>query len=463
MKKNLLILSLPLALGLSACGNKKSSSGYGQPQPPVNTQPQPGGPGSQSPGPNNGGTNNGGINNGGINNGPTPVTNDGGNGAIEPIRNDDSGPRTGGGNLPPGRGGDQGSRDNGRGGRGGVSIPDTDILPPIVPAGGNGSNGGSVTGPTPKPRTPPTPATLEDNLLPWYAPDVKGTPAEAWLYYQIDPLLKSITNAAPLTKTLKSRVQVTLALGYFDGNAKNDFRYEGRNYGRHAAVDPFLRAAVEQVLTRDCKNKRLQLCGFELLSTNDVESFYRREGDGGIIQELRVLSGAYSPYHEENIGRDSKDQLRRSERAEQAFMNAFRSSEAVVYVGHSRKGGGPDFRPPRLKNNEVDYASYAKDRPGAKRTLNAVKDRNRRTRSLALLSCDSTEWFLGEVRKAGPDLELATVKGDLRAEELVAAALANVELFLRQGSLRGVSQFVSGSDRLAKSMDLRLPTRLANH
>lgn len=433
MKKHLYALSgLTLALTLSACGGKKkSSSGYGGQGTPTQQTGE--------------------VRNGGINNGPTPVQNGGGtkspSGSIEPVKTETGS----GGNLPA-----ESNRPTNTG-----KDTETDIEPPVVAPGAPASSqgGGSQVGTAPRPR--PSTTTQANDLAPWFAPEVEGTPAEAWLYHVIDPALKSVRNAGPAARTLKGRVQLTLALGYFDGDAKNDFRYDGVNYGRHAAVDPFLRAAVEQVLSRECQGSRQQLCGFELLSTNDIESFYRREGEGGLIQEIRVLSGAVSALHDENVGRGAKEQLRRSERAEQAFMKAFETSEVVFYIGHSRKGGGPDFRPPRLKNDAVDYASYAVDRSGAKRTVKAVKGLNRRAQSLALLSCDSTEHFLNEVRQAGPNLELATVKGPLRAEELVTAGLLGAELFLRQGSLRGFNDFVLANQRLAQALELRLPNRVA--
>jgi hypothetical protein len=40
-------------------------------------------------------------------------------------------------------------------------------------------------------------------------------------------------------------------------------------------------------------------------------------------------------------------------------------SEMVMYKGHARSGGGPDFEPPRvLENGKVDYAWYRRVRPG---------------------------------------------------------------------------------------------------
>ena len=74
-------------------------------------------------------------------------------------------------------------------------------------------------------------------------------------------MLRSVQDAGPAPRVLKNRVKVTIALGYFDGFHVCDLKYEGENFGRHVAVDPFLRSAVDAVLTRDCKGQKLQVCG----------------------------------------------------------------------------------------------------------------------------------------------------------------------------------------------------------
>lgn len=321
-------------------------------------------------------------------------------------------------------------------------------------------DGGIDQGPTPiqppGPRGPAKPANVttqpeQKTGLAWYPPQIFETPAAAWLHYKIDPMLKSVGKAGPQPKSLANRVKVTLALGYFDGYEKG-LKYEGENYGKHVAVDPFLRAAVDKVLTRDCGRDLLQVCGFELKSINDVEAIYFRGGFDDRIQEIRVISGALHPRLDVTTGSRAEEQKRRSARTEEAFSKAFLDSDLVVYVGHSRLGGGPDFNPPRLKNDKVDYPSYQKERAGARRTLRAVKDLNRRAQVLALLSCDSTDHFLGEIRKSAPDLQLATMKGNITSEDQMTGGLLAIDLFLRQGHLNGLKTFVSGSEVLGSAM-----------
>ncbi|HRO67672.1 MAG TPA: hypothetical protein PL182_08925, partial [Pseudobdellovibrionaceae bacterium] len=128
----------------------------------------------------------------------------------------------------------------------------------------------------------------------------------------------------------------------------------------------------------------------------------------------------------------------RSERAEAVFLNSLKDSDLVVYVGHSRDGGGPDFKVPRLNGSRVDYPYYRANRPGLKKLLSALKSGHRRARGLAILSCDSTKFFRGPIQKAAPGLTTMTIAGQVYSEDLLAEGLVAMDFFLRQGTLSGL-------------------------
>ncbi|MBX3035102.1 MAG: hypothetical protein KF865_14380 [Bdellovibrionaceae bacterium] len=276
------------------------------------------------------------------------------------------------------------------------------------------------------------------------------------MVHNVEPLLQSLSRSQPSPRMMSSRVRLTLALGYFNYDAKDggSMIYQGQNYGRYAAVDPFLRALVHQVLTRPCANSLLQVCGFRAVHFDDVEVLYQRAAGNGLFPEIRVLSGALTPRHTVNTGERVVEQRARAQKAERAFNASFADSDLVIYVGHSREGGGPDFAPPRLKNGRVDYSSYQKARVGSRLLMESLRSPQRKARALALLSCDTTEHFLNEVSQVGTAsrMEVVLTRGNVHAEDQMAGALAALDLFLRQGSLSGLSQFVAASPVLSKSM-----------
>src|SRR5690606_36948514 len=128
------------------------------------------------------------------------------------------------------------------------------------------------------PRTTPSPEFGRDKRpapsaapLPWYPPNLEGSPGEAWLFHNIDALLKHLERSGPRAIRHEKRLSMTLALGYFDGYQSNPLTYDMINYGQHAPVDPFLRAAVHEALTRPCRGL-LQVCGFEVLRNDDIST-----------------------------------------------------------------------------------------------------------------------------------------------------------------------------------------------
>lgn len=88
-------------------------------------------------------------------------------------------------------------------------------------------------------------------------------------------------------------------------------------------------------------------------------------------QTLRVafMWSALSKNGTRNIGVGYPDQLKRSEEAMDFTKKACAESEVMIYVGHSRGGGGPDTYPPETKLagggvSSTDFSYYKRNRPG---------------------------------------------------------------------------------------------------
>ncbi len=104
----------------------------------------------------------------------------------------------------------------------------------------------------------------------------------------------------------------------------------------------------------------------------DAPNLRLMEGLGSGGQHIRVslmwsaasLSTAY------NIGVGAPEQFRRSLEAQKFMRRAASSSEVMIYIGHSRGGGGPDTFPPQIKvgrevkSQTVDFSYYRANTPG---------------------------------------------------------------------------------------------------
>ncbi len=79
--------------------------------------------------------------------------------------------------------------------------------------------------------------------------------------------------------------------------------------------------------------------------------------------------------------------------------------EVVIYSGHSRNGGGPDFCPPRvLSNGHVDYDWYQRMHPGMTRMLDALARSEKDSQVLVMHSCQSISHFYRKVREIKPKM-----------------------------------------------------------
>lgn len=131
------------------------------------------------------------------------------------------------------------------------------------------------------------------------------------------------------------------------------------------------------------------------------EGFYRGEenelraevsGLDGVQTQirLRIVNSSVGPDDEAN--RLDPRQAWQSARAARTFNEGLRGAKVVIYDGHSRTGGGPDFTPPRLTQvRHVDYAWYQNHRL-AYLDLKKVLSRHAPA-LLGLLSCQSERHF----------------------------------------------------------------------
>lgn len=190
---------------------------------------------------------------------------------------------------------------------------------------------------------------------------------------------------APLWKD--GVLKIAVVLGYKDARPN---RFVGDRYER---------AAVTSYLTAECV-PGWAACGF---AQDEYDpDLFRKEG-----VELRLAHSAAGPDDDEN--RKDAFQKWMSQNAEKTFFTGLRDSDVVFYNGHSRDGGGPDFRPPQLTaDKHVDYPWYARERPQMKRLFDNLEAAQTQVRLLGLFSCSSSNHFLEELSNLRPELGLIT-------------------------------------------------------
>jgi hypothetical protein len=194
----------------------------------------------------------------------------------------------------------------------------------------------------------------------------------------------------------KPEIDMRIAFGYLDAFQTTEDRIQA--------------AALIERLTKPCE-PGVAACGFsrdpddmELLTKNVV-------GPNGRTHRVKLrLSTSSHSNSETRNRRETLDQKIQSLRAEDNFYSGLREADFLLYVGHARQGGGPDFSPSVLNSGRrTDFDYYRRERPGYNRLLTelqAAQLSGRAPKILGMFACDSARFFGDGLRRAAPQTGL---------------------------------------------------------
>lgn len=203
------------------------------------------------------------------------------------------------------------------------------------------------------------------------------------------------TSCSAMNAALASRptLEIRMIFGYKDARPA---RFVGDRHERLAFI---------QRITSPCTGEKMA-CGF-VRSAHDADLFTKPVTLAGHVRTARVfvVNSAVGTDDEENLG--DPFQKWKSAHARLVFLDGLQNADVVLYDGHSRFGGGPDFRSPILAGDgTVDPDAYRTERAGLKRmiasleeSLAARADRFGRLKLLGLFSCSSSQLFNHQLRR----------------------------------------------------------------
>jgi hypothetical protein len=225
-------------------------------------------------------------------------------------------------------------------------------------------------------------------------------------------------------------LRIVAAMGYYDGPPLDSvWSYN-------------LSISLTKSLKAPCK-RGAYACGFRTDPDNSLRLIkYVKDLNGKFIPAIvditvPVLSGS------DKYNRSKPDeQKRRSDLSAKFFLEAIKRGEDVVmYAGHSRDGGGPDFYPSILTadKTETDYEWYKKNKPGLKALKAALQEsvRNGTPPSVfASISCSSKLHFSKTLKTASPSTGymLSSVSAYEPWDHIATMSLIDSVLAMRCGS-----------------------------
>ncbi len=170
--------------------------------------------------------------------------------------------------------------------------------------------------------------------------------------------------------------------------------------------DEFERAALIAEITKPCRSNQLFACGFQSARGGGLEKVIDEVGRK-ILVHLELENSSFSIVDRDNKNEFAEPQREKSLNAETAFIRGLLSFDAAFYVGHSRAGGGPDFRPPRYVGKGItDYNWYRAREAGLKLMVQAIKKSQIKSQFIGLFSCDSNRLFGSKLHIANPQARL---------------------------------------------------------
>ena len=190
--------------------------------------------------------------------------------------------------------------------------------------------------------------------------------------------------------------KVRMVFGYKDARPA---RFVGDRHERLAFIEKITTACTEKSAALGSGTVlKTGVCGFSR-SHDNADLFLKkvviRKKSHRVL--LWVVNSSVGTDDQEN--RDDPFQKWKSKYAEEAFTSGLHDADVVLYDGHSRFGGGPDFAPPVLgKGDIVDPAPYQTARPGLTKMTRAMVGKSR-LKMLGLFSCSSSQHFNEEIRR----------------------------------------------------------------
>ena len=185
-------------------------------------------------------------------------------------------------------------------------------------------------------------------------------------------------------------------------------------------------------MTNPCAYKGQGFCAFKLAEGKEHKvNRYTRElttAGGKLTVNIYTINSSYSNGNSDNTGKYKDLQNEQTRTARDFYGWALQNSDLVLYEGHSRDGGGPDFAPPRLNGSgTVDYPWYHANRPGLKFLLSALDLAQRKPLSLGLYSCASRIHFLDSLERHASDSKLILSTKVVEGGKTKAALLRTLE------------------------------------
>lgn len=244
----------------------------------------------------------------------------------------------------------------------------------------------------------------------------------------------STCNKQTLEIRKDGKIDITVVFGYMDVSNGQDFQDSGNYlYGPGNVLDMDAKNSLRNILKSRCMGSEIHACGFkgsgDVLTKKIKDRWTRKR----MNVTIRLAAPAVTPYDSVNKGQKKAQQQSSSANVKNLFLSGLQSADAVMYLGHARSGGGPDFKPPVLTSSgKVNYSYYKSKQEGIKSMLSALQGASRKPPVIGVLSCKSTGLFASRIKKKAPNSLLVTAADLFDYNDILPTGYAMLEALLGQ-------------------------------
>lgn len=203
-----------------------------------------------------------------------------------------------------------------------------------------------------------------------------------------------------------AEIDVRISIGYLDD----------RLVGGDVVDDWYVGPLIRDQLTTPCRAAANSACGFEQ-DADDAAVFRKRLemiGPDGQKRfryvKLRIFRSSAGPSDSANQSAEKREEQKQiTESAREFFADSLQHGDMVLYIGHGRSGGGPDFGPPKTRGQKppiTDLDWYRKNHPGRDLMYQALKETSTPPKILGIFACYAKEYFTKDLRQVAPNTGL---------------------------------------------------------
>lgn len=236
---------------------------------------------------------------------------------------------------------------------------------------------------------------------------------------------------------------ISMALGYMDISSGESYYHGSENLGSDVVLDSIAKASFVQVLTQPCI-PGIAACGFNQVSEDIFTRTIVRPTGQLLVVNLTMTNSSVSSSNRENTTNLIEWQRQRTSSSETNFFGGISSGvDAAIYMGHARKGGGPDFSPPvLLKSGKPNFGLYKKQEKGIRRLVDSLLQSPRPPGLIGLLSCKSTDLFVPRVENASPSSLIVSADDLFDFNDIIPTGFSLLDALLSERCGNSFSQAV---------------------